>query len=222
MRYATVNPANTSDIGVVDLNNRQMRDGDTVRIPDFAGGERTFAINNGAVPEWHLWEMVESAVQCGKYTDTVRSYAFDGARVTETVTCPLRTSQQIYDERVGELANLTDAVRQQGVEINLPSNGRQAMRSSPPALDEYAMTAQNTLPGATTARSVDVFGRWYTYALSDMPTVHTQMWLHLVTVAATAENHQDQLNTLLAADDAQGLADYDIGTGWPEPPTPPP
>ena len=137
-----------------------------------------------------------------------------------------KTSQEqtddAYTERLVELYALAREVSNQGVTVTLPSNGSHDCRSTEEAFRIYqAANTQDVLPGATQTADVDVWGRWYRWAIGDVPSIMVQLYLLYAGTNGNAEGHQDELERLRQADDEAGIRAYDITTGWPAPPTPP-
>ena len=130
--------------------------------------------------------------------------------------------QYAYDLRIADLEQLAAQVRDQGATVTLPSNGSHDCRSTETAFRLYsAANSQAALPGATQTSDVDVWGLWYRWAISDVPSIMVQLYLLFAAANGVAESHQDDLEVLLAAGDEQGIRVYDITTGWPAPPEPP-
>ena len=85
--YAWVNPANTADIAVEDLDGKPLQytpnggQRNQVRLPDGAGGERSFAMGPSPVPAFDLYTRTHannSAPGPSNYYTTTPSYAFSG------------------------------------------------------------------------------------------------------------------------------------------------
>lgn len=102
MRYATVNPGNTTEIDVLDLDGRQMLDGSTVRINTYPG-EVVTVVNSGADSHPVLHLLNESPTVCPAYTTTSRAYSWNGSSVDEAVTCAPFALEDLKRAKEGEL-----------------------------------------------------------------------------------------------------------------------
>lgn len=133
MKYATVDPADTAIISTVDLDGRVLTDGETVRIPDFAGGERWLTITK-AEPQWDLYDLTVDPTVCGGgavssffYVRT-NDYALIGdvknpaARVQETATCTQRPIADVYAEQRQAVIAQDQQVRYNAVDSSLAVN----------------------------------------------------------------------------------------------------
>jgi len=122
MLYATVNPSDTTDISDTDLDGLAMADNDYVRISDYAGGERSFAISSGAVPEWNLYDMdVVDAGAPGDPRFYIRSWTLTFAvdRVTKTASYAEIPIAELYSIKRNEIFAYDQQVRYNAVDTSL-------------------------------------------------------------------------------------------------------
>ena len=217
---------------LVDATSKEYLDGGVNYLTNRAFAEGTNAPNvsrlEGRAPvDLGIYNLVEQGAACDEFFDPSFAYALTGPEftagttVTETRSCTIQASQTIYDARMQELADLLQEVLAQGVTVTLPSNGVRDMPSSGDVLWQYTSIGFWTLPLATQVATRDLWRQRLMVAGSDMPELWTQIGLLYATALATEEGHEDNLIVLRDADDQQGLADYDITTGWPAAPEEP-
>jgi len=128
--YATVDPNDTSIISTVDVNGLVLRDGETVTIPDFAGGTRAFMINNKAEPQWNLYTLVPDNTPCGppvQYYIRTIDYSYTGVAgvsgtVTEQAICTQIPIADLYDLKRQDVADQDQSVRYNAVDTVLSVN----------------------------------------------------------------------------------------------------
>lgn len=231
--FATVNPANTTDLSLTDRNGKQLVLGArNVEIPDYAGGFILLSSIQAASPSQNLYEVTPGTpcTPAGHYQD-VRTYAFSGtvgnaaARVVETYACGVSEQIPIDDLlriRQGELSRIAQQVEDQGRTVTGLSDGDKDMKTSDDMRILYlSMVAQAALPGATVFKVADLWNVFFPLTIADAQIVVDQITtFHDAARLANADSHNNQLNSLHGAGDWAGLSAYDLTTGWPPAPTP--
>ena len=114
MKYAYVNPANTADISVTDLDDRVLQDGIFAKLPAAPSGFRVWRPE----PLWDMYEMVEDGTPApgpAQYYTVASSYVYAGivnesGTVTETKTYTQIPIDDLKTAKESELANYTDLV----------------------------------------------------------------------------------------------------------------
>ena len=149
------------------------------------------------------------------------AYTFTGSAVDVLIAYAQMSIDEVHGRKSGQLDEISVQVLHQGVDVALPSNGTQGMRSDVDSHTQYLHTAGTTLPQNTNHTAVDVWRRFYRFTPSDCPTIRTQMSLHITTALANTEVHRDEIDRLRDIPDWDALTDYDLSTGWPAPPMAP-
>lgn len=219
-----VDPADTSSIiGQDGVGYPGYTEGVTYTYPD--GGR--FAA--GHQPQWNVYEAIPDSTRPGEweYFDVPKyNLAFVGtvqdgaARVQETANIAQRSSQEIYEGQIVALGELFDSVLVQGVNVSLAA-GDKAISTEPARTTYYTLAAVGDGASGKEFEDTDLWGDPYVYRKNELDTMCGAVSeLYRLAIVAR-DGHTANLDALLTADNAAGLAAYDISTGWPPAPIPP-
>ena len=223
-----VNPTNTSDIRTTDLDGKIIAVNARVRLPINGGAQSRQWQVIGPVEQWDVYDSARADQGApDQYYTSFVSLALEGpiqtpgTIVRETVNYTSFTNQEIHDLRVQEVEAIRAQTLLQGVNVDIADATGARLKTTVDMQLYYQNIDANSLPGATeyTVPGLDL-GTFYRLRKNETDLVLTQIstFLQAPTEANDATKQSD-LAALLAADDRQGLVDYDVTTGWPAPPT---
>lgn len=205
--------------------------------PDFVGGPyqqgRSYRLPsgqtvtiNGPSPSQGIYTGVEDTnpwPQPEEYYNRITDLFFEGTAGSAAATVRQQKNPQqqpiatVFDRQKSNLDSKLEQVLAQGVTVTT-STGVHDLQSGGQMITQYWSTNIWTLPGATEVTTVTLHEEGVPIKGTDLDEIATQIGLLYAAANGNWLALLDEMKALLAADDWQALADFDIDRGWPAAP----
>lgn len=191
-------------------------------------------LGDDPIPEWDIYNLVrdlgEPLIGTRNYYQSppVTSYAFtgllgtSGGQVTEAINWAASRLPiaELYDIKVSqELEPKFVEVYDQGVTVNLVGGGgTRDLRTDQRSFANYVSIGSSKLPASTDYTIFDLWGAPFLMRKTDWDEIATGLSLHYTQTNANRDSHLQAMVALRDTPDWEGLANYDVSTGWPAAP----